>query len=260
MKKVISVFLVIMLFTALASLNSYANFGQTYTAPKGTPEIDGQIDSIWDAAEWTDVDQPYDGADRSDVPESLRVKLLWDEEHLYVLAEVKDLDLNYDNDLVEVYLDETNQRGGAYDDYSSQTRFRWDGSVIEDSGTNCQNDADGAGVKTDDGWILEISLKWTSGTASEGQVCGLEFMFNIGDSSSDFTSALRWNVDTAGGEDLPFRDNTNWGVLTLGAAPAVAETSPDQSQEQAPQTMDILVPTLLSLAAAAGIVIQKKRR
>lgn len=270
MKKLFSVMMALVLIVSVFTMFSYADRGLSYTAPKGTPVVDGKVDDIWASAEWTNVDAVYDGTDRAAVPETLKIKLLWDDSYLYFLAEVTDADLNYDNDLVEIYFDEGNEKAEAFDANDSQTRFRWDGKVFQDSGTNCQNNAPGAGVQTATGWITEGAIK-LSGTPAEGQKCGLEFMFNIGGAAADFVTALRWNVDTAGGDPAPFTNTTKWGTLILGAAPVVETAAPETDApaavgtapaETVAQTGDavISVVAIIVLAAAGTIYIGKKRK
>ncbi len=254
MKKLISVFVALILAVSVFSMFTYADRGLVYNAPKGTPVIDGNVDDIWAFAEWTDVMYPYDGADKAGVPEVLRIKLLWDDTMLYFLAEVTDADLNVENDLVEVYLDELNEKGEAYDDNDGQTRFRWDGTVIQDSGTNCQNDAPGAGQKTDTGWITEGALKWSSKPAV-GRTSGLEFMYNIGDSTADFTQALRWNVDTANGDPAPWQSPAKFGTLVLADAPVIETAAPETEAAPADTASEEAAPVVVTSAQTADTLL-----
>ncbi|MCR5264027.1 MAG: hypothetical protein K6D94_09145, partial [Clostridiales bacterium] len=209
-----------------APLASYADFGRSYTAFKGTPTIDGTVEALWDSAEWTQVDKPYDGSDAADYPgAALRVKVLWDDKNCYFLAEVTDSDVNYDNDIVEIYFDENNAKEGAYEDDDSQTRFYKDGVVVAGSGTNCKEDSVAKGVDTATGWIIEGALPWSI-SHKEGETVGFELMYNIGDSDADFAQAFRWNADTGSGDPAPYADNTAFGALILAGAAPVAEAAP----------------------------------
>ena len=235
MKKTLSAILgALMVLTVVAApMASYADFGRSYNAPKATPTIDGTAEAIWDSAEWTQVDKPYDGSDAADYPgAALRVKILWDEKNCYFLAEVTDSDVNYDNDIVEIYFDENNGKEGAYEDDDSQTRFYKDGAVVAGSGTNCKEDSLAVGVDTATGWIIEGSLPWTL-SHKEGDTIGFEMMYNIGDSEADFAQAFRWNVDTGNGDPAPYADNSSFGVLTLDHAPAVSVATGYDSAEAA---------------------------
>ena len=61
MKKAFSILLTTALISTFA-LSASATFDRTYTAPYGTPTVDGEAEELWDYAEWTDVDKPFDGA------------------------------------------------------------------------------------------------------------------------------------------------------------------------------------------------------
>lgn len=258
MKKFGSLALAALLVAAL-SIPTSAAFDRSYTAPKGTPVIDGTADPIWDSAEWTNVDKPFDGT--TDTDSTLKIKLLWDEEHLYFLAEVFDKDINADNDIVEIYWDQNNDKDTSYGDDDMQTRIRVaDGKVVQDSGPNCQNDAKCVSVSLDGNkYLLEGALTWTQ-DVKEGMNMGIEFMYNEGDSSSDFVEAYRWNVDTANGDGAPWGDTSSFGTLTLGSAPVVDMGGADQGTE-APKTFDAVIASVISLAAsgAAALSLRKKR-
>lgn len=113
-------------------------------------------------------------------------------------------------------------------------------------------------------------------THKEGEKLGLEFMFNIGDSTNDFTQALRWNVDTSGGDAAPWQSTEFFGELTLGApipepiveeiaAPVEsvpeAETVPEVVASKAAQTNDniITVTAVLIIFGALTMAILKKK-
>ena len=261
MKKLASLALAAVL-TAALSIPATASFDRSYTAPKGTPVIDGTVDQIWDSAEWTNVDKPFDGT--ADTDSTLKIKLLWDEGHLYFLAEVFDKDINIDNDIVEIYWDMNNDKDTVYGDDDMQTRFRVaDGTVVQDSGANCQNDAKCVSVSLDGNkYLLEGALTWTQ-NVKEGMKMGLEFMYSDGDSSSDFVEAYRWNVDTANGDGAPYADTSAFGTLTLGAAPVV-DTAPDDTASDdtaSASTADAgIIAAVASLAASGAAVLSLKKR
>lgn len=268
MKKLLSILLSTLVVVSLA-LSASASFDRSYTAPKGTPVLDGEVDAIWENAEWTSVDKPYDGT--TDTDSTLKIKLLWDDENLYFLAEVYDKDINVENDIVEIYWDITNDKDTTYGDDDMQTRFKVaNGEVVQDSGTNCQNDAECVSVSLGgDKYLLEGALAWTQ-AVTEGAVLGLEFMYNEGDSTSDFTEAYRWNVDTANGDGAPYADTSSFGTLTLGAAPVVeteapvvetiaADTAADTTT--APKTFDAaVIAVVLAAVSGAGYMISKKAK
>ena len=113
MKKMLVAVLAVALIGALA-FSATAGFDRTYTAAQGTPTIDGEVDEMWSKVEWTSVDKPYDGS--VDTTATLRVKLLWNDRNLYLLAEVFDETYNAELDVVEVYLDQNQDKGEYGDD------------------------------------------------------------------------------------------------------------------------------------------------
>lgn len=257
MKKLASLALAAVL-TAALSIPATASFDRSYTAPKGTPGDRRNCGSdLGQLRNGSNVDKPFDGT--ADTDSTLKIKLMWDEEHLYFLAEVFDKDINADNDIVEIYWDQNNDKDTSYGDDDMQSRFRVaDGKVVQDSGPNCQNDAKCVSVSLDGNkYLLEGALTWTQ-DVKEGMKMGLEFMYNEGDSSSDFVEAYRWNVDTANGDGAPYADTSAFGTLTLGAAPVVDTTSDDTASAS---TADAgIIAAVASLAASGAAVLSLKKR
>lgn len=252
------------------ALTASASFDRTYTAPKGTPQMDGEVDAIWDAAEWTAVDKPFDGS--TDTDSTLRIKMLWDEYHLYFLAEVYDKEINAENDIVEIYIDELMDRAASYGDDDSQTRFKVsDGRLPDNGGTNHQSDVECAvNALGGDKYLLEGCVMWMAAKPEVGTKIGLEFMYNEGNNSSDFVEAYRWNVDTANGETPPYQSTESFGTLILGEAPveeteaelveAAEAPTAEEAPVAAPQTFDAgVIAAVAAAVSAAGYAVSKKR-
>lgn len=236
-KTIVACFLSVSMLLGMA-MNAGATFNRSYTAPKGTPVLDGEIDDVWSTAEWTDVDKIWDT--QRDTDSAMRIKLLWDDSHLYFLSVVYDTQENRRNDIVEVYLDQNNDKSVEYgpDDY--QTRFYVAGGVVkgEQKGTNAQLDAPSSVKKLGDNkYLIEGALSWPAGTPSVGDEMGLEFMYNDGTRYIAFLEAYRWNVDTANGDEPPYASTVDFGTLILAEA-----GTPNASAEEDPFAgMDIKV-------------------
>ncbi|HIX93012.1 MAG TPA: hypothetical protein H9681_09045 [Firmicutes bacterium] len=265
MKKAFSILLTAALISTFA-LSASATFDRAYTAPMGTPTVDGEAEELWDYAEWTDVDKPFDGT--ADTDSTLRVKLLWDEDNLYFLAEVYDTDLNATEDIVEIYLDEGGEFASGYDANDSQNRFMVsDGKTPANPGTQAKAASDVNAVVTDlggDNYLMEGSIAWSEADTAEGSVIGLEFMYNDGTADNAFVEAYRWNVDTANGDAAPYQSTEAFGELTLGAAPVieVPEETTDTADDTAtaPATFDLgLTAVAAAILSAAGVVVFKKK-
>ncbi len=201
------------------TMTTSAHHGRIYTAPKGTPTIDGDYDDVWATAPWTNVHNSADGKD--DSTSRLRIKLLWDDNNLYFYGEVFDEHKNKRNDLIEIYVDQKNDKTVEYNDDDSQTRFyvhqlgAMQGSD-KYAGENSQQDATTA-IKTieKDRYVVEGALVFNSVKPAVGNKMGLEFMYNDGNLYSGFVEAYRWNVDSANGENAACYDTNNWGTLVF---------------------------------------------
>ena len=63
----------------------------TYTCVRGTPIIDGKIDDpAWDKAAWTADFVDIEGTLKPLPRFKTRVKMLWDDEYLYIAAEMEE--------------------------------------------------------------------------------------------------------------------------------------------------------------------------
>jgi len=100
---------------APATLN--ADGKQTFAAVYGTPVLDGSgADDVWDASDWQSINQVWYGIKPEANDFSGRYKLAWDENNLYILAEITDDSLMeihpegaeryWDDDCLEIFLDE----------------------------------------------------------------------------------------------------------------------------------------------------------
>jgi hypothetical protein len=103
---------------------------QPLSATYGTPLINGKADDpAWQTAEWLPLDQIWLGPPPTAADFSGRYKILWDENNLYLLAEITDdtlLDihpdglLNYwDDDCLEIFVDEDASGGDHQHNYNA---------------------------------------------------------------------------------------------------------------------------------------------
>lgn len=90
---------------------------QPFSAAYGTPLIDGAAQDVaWQTAPWLPLDEVWIGQSPAPADFSGRYKLLWDENNLYVLAEITDdtlIDFHpdglvkyWDDDCLEIFVDE----------------------------------------------------------------------------------------------------------------------------------------------------------
>ncbi len=110
---------------------------------EAAPNIDGiSNESIWSKTSWHPIDQRWLGEPYSDEDFSGRYKLTWDDNALYVLAEITDdvlfdqyhdpLKLWWDDDCVEVFIDEENSGGDhQYNHNAFAYHVALDGNVVD---------------------------------------------------------------------------------------------------------------------------------
>ena len=116
---------------------------QALSAAFGTPVLDGSAaDDAWEAAAWLNLDQVWAGQPPAATDCSGRYKLAWDENNLYILAEItddslmdlypQDLEHYWDDDCLIVCIDEDASGGGNQYDYSAFTyHIALDGRVTD---------------------------------------------------------------------------------------------------------------------------------
>ena len=181
-------------------------------AVKGTPEIDGKIDDKWADANTIDVNVSTLGQN----PATAKVKTLWDENYIYVLAEVKDPVLNkdsinaYEQDSLEVFFDENNNKTSAYQSDDIQCRINFDNEKSVTDGLSTDNFIS-ATSKTDDGYIVEVAIPYTIAKFTAGQVVGFDAQVNDADASGARTGISNWS-DLTG---LGYTNTSQYGVLKL---------------------------------------------
>ncbi len=187
-----------------------------YQAPPGTPVMDGKIDEVWARAPIISTAVYALGTDGA----KAKVRLLWDEKHLYVLAEVADPLLSdkasqaHEKDSFEVFLDENNGKTPSFegDDYQFRVNFRnqksWAGSAREKY-------FDTAVAVTDSGYVAEMAITFQTVAGEAGARLGLELQVNDDNGAGRRTGISKWFDPT----NESWRDTSGWGVLELGSSP-----------------------------------------
>ena len=152
-------------------------------AAYGTAEIDGKIDDVWDNAA---VIVPGIVSSTA-VEASGEFRLLWDENALYTLYIVTDPTLNkdsintYEQDSVELFVDEYNDKASTYKSDDVHYRVNFDNETSVDSGEETRWSTAAAPLADDDGnvtgYIAESCFMWEK-AQSNGAVMGLELQIN----------------------------------------------------------------------------------
>lgn len=209
---------------------------ETMTASNnyGTPVIDGEIDTVWNkVTEWMQPNKTQTGfgdGSTEEVWDYAKFKVLWDENHIYILAKVHDTSLDatagesYYQDSIEVFLSETNSGTDKEEDVDSnyldtdyhfrvnyeneQTADMGPIEILKSSTKVLKNDPD-----VGDGYLVEISIQTTK-TLANGDSVGFELQQNC---CSDGIRNYQWNFFDTG--NTAWQYTSSFGTLILGGKP-----------------------------------------
>lgn len=190
------------------------------TAAKGTPVIDGVIDDIWST---TPSNQALYLSDSTKGYPLAKVRLLWDEHQLYVLAEVEDHNLNatggnlWEHDSMEFFVDENDAKTATYE--ADDSHYRVNYQNLRSAGKNATADSFTSAAKVvDGGYIIEAALPLRTITPTVGTVIGFDF----GASDDSNYDGIRDNATMWSNRKLNSNASTSlFGNVTFIAPPAV---------------------------------------
>ena len=174
---------------------------RTVKAHKGTPTVDGKIDDIWKSVPRIKTDRSvveHEALPEGQKPATAWAKTLWDDGHLYVLAEVSDPKVSVDNtepwetDSIEIFVDPNLSKAGSYDDDDGQ--YRTDAEGGETVGSNDDSDNYKSAVtKVDGGYIVEARIKMET---KAGKKIGFDLQVNNDAGDGWRQSTMKWNDAT----------------------------------------------------------------
>ncbi|CAN7352620.1 Ig-like domain-containing protein [Paenibacillus sp. LjRoot153] len=195
------------------------------TAAKGTPMIDGLTDALWSS---TESFQALYVSDSTKKWPLATVRLLWDEQHLYVHAEVQDADLNatggnlWEHDSMEFFVDENDAKTTSFQ--VDDRHYRVNYLNLKSGGTNVTPGIFTSAARVvDGGYIIEAALPLTSITGSVGTVIG----FDAGASDDSNYDGIRDNATMWSNRRINSNASTQWyGNVTFVAAPTITIITP----------------------------------
>ena len=189
---------------------------------KGTVTVDGQKDDAWENVE----DLPLN-VKTGTVVASAEAKLLWDEENLYVYAKVTDPVLNaasqdaYQQDSLEVFIDENNHKTEAYEADDKQYRISYE-NVQSFNGSECKAEyMNSATELTEDGYLIEASFKWTEIAPKAGDEIGVELQINEAGEGGSRTGTISWFDESGMG----------WSAPSVFGTAKLVEASKEETKE-----------------------------
>ncbi|GAA0404892.1 endo-1,4-beta-xylanase [Paenibacillus motobuensis] len=185
------------------------------TANYATPVIDGSIDTVWSNAPEMPINR-YQSAWQGATGVA---KALWDDQNLYVLIQVSDSQLDkssanaWEQDSVEVFVDENNAKTFVYQDDDGQYRVNFDNETT----FNPESIAEGFESATKisgSNYTVEMKIPFRTITPANNTKVGFDAQINDAKDGAR-QSVAAWNDTTGNG----FQDTSVFGVLTLTGKP-----------------------------------------
>ncbi len=189
----------------------------TAVQAKVKPVIDGLAESAWDAAVPVTTDVAVSSKEGTTAAKGI-FRSMWTSDGLYVLAEVTDPLLNkdsvntYEQDSIEVFLDENNAKTSEYEEAGdAQYRINYN-NEYSFNGKTLNSDVQSATTLTDDGYIVETLIPFqTISHAEAGMLLGYDAQVNDADETGKRINTRTWS----GTADNGWRSTTDYGVLKL---------------------------------------------
>jgi len=197
------------------------------TAIEGTPVIDGYADALWNDATEIETDVWVEGTSGA----TAKVKTMWDADHLYVYAVVSDTLLSkesanpWEQDSVEVFVDQNNAKTTSYEADDGQYRVNFDneqsfgGAASADTLTSATRVIAGtpATLLIDGAYIVEVAITLTEVMPQPGVFIGFDFQVNNDeDGNGTRDSVAIWNDPTG----QSYQNTSRIGVLQFVERPA----------------------------------------
>lgn len=223
---------------------------------KGKITVDGEIEEAWN-----NVPEVIPGNITDKPQASASFKVLWDDEYLYVYANVKDPVLNknseqvHEQDSIEVFIDETNSKADAYNSATKQYRINYANEHSFNGDTCVEENITSFAKETEDGYIIEAAIKWTEGKPEANSEIGIEFQINDADASGVRIGTLSWNDTTNQCWSMP----SCYGTAMLVAGDGT--TSGDGSSTEGKKNIGLYagIGAAVLIAGAAGAVVLSKK-
>ena len=206
-------------------------------ALKGKPEIDGELDPVWNK---TEVVATFKIAkSESSIPASEcaygHFRCLWNEGYLYILADVVDSALStksgnaWEQDSIEVFLDENKQRSRGFQPDDGQYRISAAGKVSTGGFATGKN-VRCVAKKTKQGYLIEAAFKLHTTSTTANAELGIEFQVNNDGGTGKRVSLTKWNH----AENDAWHTTANYGTVQLvvklpdGIATKASELKPSK--------------------------------
>ena len=198
---------------------------RTVEARYGTPTIDGVKDGVWNDATPIETGVWVMGTSGS----TATARLLWDDQWLYVYAEVRDRLLSkasanpWEQDSVEIFLDQNNGKTSYYEEDDGQFRVNYDNEQSFGGYASADKFRSATRIVPGVGYVVEAAVRLDAITPTNGTIIGFDFQVNNdedGDGVRD--SVAIWN-DPSG---RSYMDVSGLGVVRLISKPGTVPSAP----------------------------------
>lgn len=190
----------------------------------GSPAIDGTIDDIWANAKSVQYQNVIPQAQETTTT-TATMKVLWDDNAIYFLTQVKDPNVSddsmqvYEKDSVEFFLDQDNHRNGTYEGDDSQFRINFKNELSCDHGD--LSNLYSATKMTEDGYIVEGRIA-LSVKPENNVVMGIDSQINCATGAS--REACISIFDKTG---TAYQDTSKFGEVVLTGKTKDSVTGPN---------------------------------
>ncbi len=187
-------------------------------AVRGTAEVDGHVDASWSNSVPIRINRPVVKATPIDPSTAAvaEVRVMWDAQRLYFLLDVLDnhvqakADKPWEQDSIELFLDEGMDRATAYDSNDSQLRVSC-ANGISGVGSIDQRSVRHATQGTDTGYRVELSIAPSSAQLKAGVQIGFEAQVNDDPGIGARRAVMKWHQ----ADDRSWKDTSKFGTLVL---------------------------------------------
>ncbi|MBU9714156.1 endo-1,4-beta-xylanase, partial [Bacillus tamaricis] len=217
-------------------LENYEDIGDLVRQGEGVytetaPILNGEIDAVWANAPRLSINRFQQAWSTA----TGMARVLWDEENLYVLFEVNDSELDkgnadaWEQDSVEVFLDQTNGKAPNYAAYPGVGQYRVNFENDQSTGAGDPSVYEGfesAAKVNGTSYVVEMKIPLTEISPENGKKIGFDAQVNDAADNARVGIAA-WNDTTGQG----YQDPSVFGVLTLTGKPDSKEPGKDKKDK-----------------------------
>lgn len=236
-KLLIGLFTAVMMMFALSSVCTVSAIGQTLNASYGTPVIDGSIDKIWYKANRTRLTNLVGGNSangRLPSSSSAYVSVMYDDEAIYFLFEIKDDDFTFDasgkykNDKINVFIDEKDVYGKTWQNGQRMISLVPNGDTPITTAHGKAPKYSKLGYReSNGGYVMEYKYVPTDFEIEEGAMLLCDFSFCDIDENGNLAYLMTWSDELGEGEE----DSSNWAYIILGGSSGTQSAQANEAAE-----------------------------